>query len=86
MTPGSTISTSQTTDYITYTKSVKIDEVFAFGKLIMINKKTGAVAEPVVIDDEILVGAYGMYVGKDGKAYLHGYDGKKYQMTTVTIK
>ncbi|MEP0367819.1 MAG: hypothetical protein ABJN36_18375 [Cyclobacteriaceae bacterium] len=86
MTPGSTVSSSYSTDYATYTKYVKIDEVFAFGKLIMINKKTGAVTEPVVIDDEILVGAYGMYLGKDGQVYLHGYDGKKYQMTTVTIK
>lgn len=94
MTPGSTISSTSSYTYnhqygsttTTYTKKVKIDEVFAFGKLVMINKKTGAMTESLVIDDEILVGAYGFYVGKDGRLYLHGYDGKKYQMTTVSIK
>lgn len=90
MTPGSTISSSYSTDNgvvkTTYTKTVTIDEVFAFGKLIMVNKKTGAITEPLEIDDEILVGAYGLYLGKNGTAFLHGYDGKKYQMTTVSIK
>lgn len=90
MTPGSTISSSYSTDNgvvkTTYTKSVKIDELFAFGKLFMVNKKTGAITEPLLIDDEILVGAYGLYLAKDGKAFMHGYDGKKYQMTTVSVK
>lgn len=90
MTPGSSVSsTSSSSNGViktTYTKSVRIDELFAFAKLVLINKKTGAIAEPLVIDDEILVGAYGMYVGKDGTAFLHGYDGKKYQMTSVKIK
>ncbi len=94
MTPGSTISSTTKSTFsnqyvtttTTTTKSVKIDEVFAFGKLVMINKKTGAMTEPLVIDDEILVGAYGLYLGKDGTAYLHGYDGKRYQMTSVKIK
>ena len=52
----------------------------------MINKSTGAIVDPVMIDDEILVGYYGMYLGKDGKAFLHGYDGKNYKITTVTVK
>lgn len=90
MTPGSSVSSTSTSSNgvikTTYTKSVKIDEVFAFAKLVLINKKTGAIAKPLVIDDEILVGAYGMYIGKDGTAFLHGYDGKKYQMTSVNIK
>ncbi|MBR09535.1 MAG: hypothetical protein CMP48_17855 [Rickettsiales bacterium] len=90
MTPGSTISSSSSSSNgvirTTYTKSVKIDEVFAFGKLLMINKSTGAIVDPVMIDDEILVGYYGMYLGKDGKAFLHGYDGKNYKITTVTVK
>ena len=90
MTPGSSVKSTTATGngYITtyVTTKVTIDEVFAFAKLILINKKTGAMVEPLVIDDEILVGAEGMYLAEDGTAFLHGYDGKKYQMTTAKIK
>lgn len=80
---GSARTRTSSTSYATYYKTVSISEYYTFGKLYKINLKDGTMSEPVMIDDEVTVGLDPLFISEDGTAFIHGYDGKNYKMTTV---
>ncbi|MEQ8547042.1 MAG: hypothetical protein RIC03_03990 [Cyclobacteriaceae bacterium] len=80
---GATRSRTSSSSYATYYKTVSISEYYTFGKLFKINLKDGTMSEPVMIDDEVTVGLDPLFISEDGTAFIHGYDGKNYKITTV---
>lgn len=80
---GSIRSSTSDAGSFSITRSVSISEYYTFGKLFKIDLKNGKMSEPVMIDDEVTVGYDPLYISADGTAFIHGYDGKNYKMTTV---
>jgi hypothetical protein len=78
MTPGSRISRSYSGYNSITTTTITVDELFTFGKLLVINNKTGEVTSPISFDDKILVGENPFLIGNNGRVFFHGWDGKKY--------
>lgn len=80
---GAGFSRTNTSGYVQTTKMVSISEYYTYAKLFKINLVTGSMSEPVMMDKEVAVGLDPMFVSEDGAAFIHGYNGKNYTMTTV---
>jgi len=86
MTPGSRISRTYSGTTTKTTTTITVDELFTYGKLLVINNKTGDIASPISFDDKILVGEYPLLIGKNGRAFFHGYDGKRYKFYSLNME